>query len=82
MSNPATIGELLDLLYRLKQARIHYVLSDPTEGAIMVEVAVPGERWEIELHDDGEIGVEIFVSTGVKGAEPLESLFQRFGRSG
>jgi hypothetical protein len=75
----ATISELLEILSRLKSARIHYHLSDHTDGAIMIEVAVPGERWEIELHEDGEIGVERFVSSdGVQGSEGLQALFDHF----
>jgi hypothetical protein len=63
----------------LRAAHIFYTLSAPTEGAIMVEIAVPGERWEIEFHEDGEIGVERFVSAqGVGGAELLDDLFRRF----
>jgi hypothetical protein len=53
----AKIGDLLEILFRLKSANIYYRLSDHTPGAIMIEVAMPGERWEIELHDDGRIGV-------------------------
>ena len=63
MKNPATIRDLLDLLDRLKAAHIYYTLADPTEGAVMVQVAVPGERWEIEIHEDGRISVEVFVSS-------------------
>jgi len=45
----------------------------------MVEVTVPGERWEIEFREDGEIGVEVFASKGrIQGAESLEELFRRF----
>ena len=75
----ATIHELLRFLDRLKTAHIHYMLSDPTEGAIMIEISVPGERWEVEFHQDGMIGVEVFVSSmGVQGAELIEDLFRRF----
>jgi hypothetical protein len=75
----ATISDLLDLLSRLKAAHIYYQISDPTQGAIMVEVSVPGERWEIELHEDGHIGVETFVTSGgVRGHEALQGLFERF----
>jgi hypothetical protein len=75
------LGDLLDLTQRLKAARIHYALSDPTEGAVMIEVAVPGERWEIEVHEDGKVGVEVFVSSGgVQGPEQLTRLFETFGR--
>jgi hypothetical protein len=79
MNNPATIGDLLDLLDRLKAAHIYYRLDDATEGAVMVQVAVPGERWEIEMHEDGRISVEVFVSSaGVQGSELLDDLFRRF----
>jgi hypothetical protein len=40
----------------------------------MVEIAVPGKRWEVEFHDDGQIGVEVFESNGkILGAEVPES---------
>jgi hypothetical protein len=75
----STISDLLNLLRRLKAARIYYELSDATEGAILVEVSVPGERWEVEVHEDGRISTEVFVSSrGVQGQELLEELFARF----
>jgi len=33
--------------------------------ALMVVVAVPGERWEIEFFDDGRVEIERFISRGV-----------------
>ena len=73
-----TIKDLTDFLARLKDARIHYELADPT-GAVMVQVTVPGERWEIEFHDNGQVGVEVFRSRGrIEGAQTLEELFERF----
>jgi hypothetical protein len=33
--------------------------------ALMMSVAVPGERWEIEFFDDGRIELERFISQGV-----------------
>jgi hypothetical protein len=76
--NPATIRDLLDLLARLKGARIYYSLSDHTADAVMVEVSVPGEHWEIELHDDGKIGVEVFVTTGrIQDGKALEMICSR-----
>ncbi|MCU1222672.1 MAG: hypothetical protein JWQ42_765 [Edaphobacter sp.] len=75
---PATLQTLTDFLQRLRDAKIHYRLSDPT-GAIMVEVTVPGERWEIEFHEDGQIGVEVFKSRGfIEGATAINELFNRF----
>jgi hypothetical protein len=75
----ATISDLISFIRKLKAAKIFYRLSDPTAGAIMVEIAVPGERWEIEFHEDGQIGVESFVSSGgMQGREALEELFKKF----
>ena len=77
--NTATIHDLLTFLARLKAAHIYYRLSDPTEGAVMVEISVPGERWEIEFHEDDRVSVEVFVSrNGVQGKELIDELFQRF----
>jgi hypothetical protein len=46
----------------------------------MVEVAVPGERWEIEFFADGHLEVEVFgKSEGVIGGEEtLSRLFDEF----
>jgi hypothetical protein len=74
-----TISDLLGFLDRLKAAHIHYSLADHTEDTIMVLVSVPGERWEVEFHADGRIGVETFVSKdGVHDADLLKDLFLRF----
>jgi hypothetical protein len=77
--NSGTIKDLLEFLERLKSAHIYYDLSDHTQGAIMIEVSVPGERWEIEFHQDGRIGVEKFLTSGgIRGADALGDLFSRF----
>jgi len=77
--NENTLIAFLAFLGRLKAANIHYSLSDPTDGAVMVEIAVPGERWEVEFHEDGRVSVEIFRSdAGVQEGEMIEQLFDRF----
>jgi len=38
------------------------------DEALMMSVALPGERWEIEFFDDGRIELERFVSQGVAEA--------------
>ena len=55
---------MLTFLNELRQAKIYYRLSQHREDAIMVEVAVPGERWEIEFLDDGSVEAEVFRSDG------------------
>ncbi|HVI40044.1 MAG TPA: hypothetical protein VM577_05240 [Anaerovoracaceae bacterium] len=45
----------------------------------MIEVAIPGQRWEIEFMDDGTIEIEKFFSDGtIHGAEELNVLINEF----
>jgi hypothetical protein len=46
----------------------------------MVEIAVPGERWEVEFFADGQAEVEVFgPSPGIVGGEEaLQSLYDKF----
>jgi len=46
----------------------------------MVDIAVPGERWEVEFFEDGHVEVEVFRSTsdGLEGEEALDRLFEKF----
>ena len=77
-----TYRELLELLGRLRDAKIAHRLSQSREDAIMIQVNVPGERWEIEFVDYGdEVHVEIerFRSDGEMADESaLEELFSQF----
>lgn len=63
-SPTGAFGDLLGLLNRLADARIPYTLRHSRHDAVMVEVAVPGERWEIDFLDDGDVDVEVFRSDG------------------
>jgi len=67
------------LLERLRAAGIHYRLRDDPEGAISVDIAVPGERWEVDLLDDGTVEIEVFKSDGtIHDGAKLAELWQRF----
>jgi len=71
--------KLLDFLSQLESKKIYYTLTKIREEAIMVQVTVPGQRWEIEFFSDGEIEVEIFSkSSGVQGEDLLKQLFDRY----
>src|SRR5439155_19252181 len=59
--------KVLGLLNRLEQAKIHYNLAHNQEDAITIEVAVPGQRWEIDCYSNGTRAVEIFKSNGTIG---------------
>jgi len=37
----------------------------------MVEIAVPGERWEVEFFEDGTVETEIFRATAPSTASAL-----------
>lgn len=56
--------KLNEFLNLLEEKYIFYKLIKVREEAIMVEVAVPGERWEIEYLDDGTVEIEKFISDG------------------
>ena len=57
-------ANLLSLLSDPRGAHIAFKLNQDRDEAIMVEVAVPGERWEIEFLDDGSVEAEVFRSDG------------------
>jgi hypothetical protein len=48
-------GRLLDLLNRLDTPPIYYKLDHTRPDSVMVDVAVPGWRWEIEFMADGSL---------------------------
>lgn len=75
------LSKLTDLLDRLDGADIHYSLASVREGAVMVGVTVPGERWEIEFMADGDVEVEVFKSDGtIHDRSMIGELFQRDSR--
>ncbi|MGL4554799.1 MAG: hypothetical protein ACRC33_26840 [Gemmataceae bacterium] len=76
------LRQLLEFLKRLDEARIRYTMDRVREDAIMVRIAVPGERWEVELVDYGDEfhwEVERFVGGGrIDDESALDGLFARF----
>jgi hypothetical protein len=76
-------GRLLGFLNDLEERNLHYTLAHHRDEAVMVLVAVPGERWEIEFLSDGSVEVERFSSIGeIQGEEALAELFTRFSDQG
>lgn len=72
-------GKLMAFLDKLEQAKISYTVSRHRDEALMVTVAVPGQRWEIEFLRDGSVEVERFASDGeIYGEEALEALLAEF----
>lgn len=78
----AAMAHLLDFLTNLEAHRIHYHLEHNRSESLMVTIAVPGERWEVEFMDDGQVEVERFFSDGkITGEETLAALFIEHGRA-
>lgn len=73
------IKELISFLNKLEDGSIFYKLDKVRDEAIMVEIAVPGQRWEVEFLDDGTIVVEKFISDGdIYDVKEIETLFKDF----
>ncbi len=71
--------KLDEFLSQLDAACIHYRLNRIRDGYVMVELAVPGQRWEVEFSVTGDVEVEIFKSDGkILGDDHLEVLFRDF----
>lgn len=72
-------AKLLEFLQKLEQQEINYTLAHHRDEAMMVTMAVPGERWEVEFFSDGSVELEKFISNGEIGGEnELSGLFSRF----
>jgi len=70
--------KLIDFLNRLEENKIFYKLNKVNDEYIMVEVAVPGERWEIEFSND-DVRVERFFSNGeIFDESEIKILFRDF----
>ena len=55
------LSQLLDFLEILEDKKIYYRLNK-VRNSILVEIAVPGQRWEVEFMADGPIEIEKFLS--------------------
>lgn len=69
---------LLNFLEKLDDLKLYYRLNKVRES-IMVEIAVPGERWEVEFMEDGSIVIEKFLSDGqIFDENEISVLFRDF----
>ncbi|WP_448268015.1 hypothetical protein [Nostoc sp. DSM 114159] len=72
-------GKLVTFLNQLEQEKISYTLAHHRNETIMVNVAVAGERWEVEFFEDGSVEVERFISSGeINGEEVFSELFAMY----
>lgn len=72
------MDSLISFLDKLEERKIYYRLNKIRES-ILVEIAVPGQRWEVEFFADGDVQVEKFLSNGnLQGKSELNVLFDNF----
>ncbi len=70
---------VIELLQKLDSHKISYSISRYLNDSISICVAVPGQRWEIDINSSGEIQIEIFTSCGeIYDSNKIEVLFEQF----
>jgi hypothetical protein len=76
-------GWLLDFLNRLDAAHIHYTLGHTRPESVMVDISLPGGRWEVEFMLDGSTEIERYKSVADVEDDPvlLEELLAEADRS-
>ena len=65
-SGESAFDVLRGVLARLEACRVPYDLKRVRDDAIMVLIATPGKRWEIEVMKDGSLEVEEFRTAGLR----------------
>lgn len=72
-------SSMLTLLNELESKNIFFVIERHCDEALMVVVSVPGQRWEIEFLESGEIRIEKFLSDGkIFDSTEVQSLLDTF----
>lgn len=70
--------KLFSIADALSVASIYFSLHRTRDNAVTILAVVPGERWEIDVFDDGHVDVEVFRSTGtIEGESFLTALIAR-----
>lgn len=70
---------LIDFLNKLEKNKIFFHLSKIRSESLLVEVTIPGQRWEIEFLDNGAVEIEKFISDGqIFDKNELKVLFENF----
>ena len=67
-----------EFIRELDASRTHYEVTSVREGAVMVKVTLPGERWEVEFFENRDPEIEVFGSDGtIHGPEKLTELREK-----
>jgi hypothetical protein len=69
----------MEIIRTLEAAGIHYTVTKYRYDGVSIRATVPGERWEIDVLEDGDVDFERFVSTGeVTGEAEMKESIARF----
>jgi hypothetical protein len=72
-------GKFMAFLDKLEANAIPYTITRARDEALLINIAVPGERWEVEFMIDGAVEIERFRSDGeIADETALVELFARF----
>ncbi|MDR1960979.1 MAG: hypothetical protein LBQ16_01700 [Gracilibacteraceae bacterium] len=74
----SALAKLIDFTTGLEKNKIYYRL-EKSDNAIVVAIAIPGERWDARFLLDGSIELEKFLSDGEVAdvTDELEKLLER-----
>ena len=73
------ITSVYNFINELRERKIYFELGNVRESAIMCKVDVPGQRWEIEFFENGDVEIEIFKSDGnIYDKEMIQQLYKEF----
>ena len=76
---PEPFAKLMEIIRALEAAQIHFTVSYHRYDAVSINATVPGERWEIDVLEDGDVDFERFVSTGgVRGEKEMAEFVTKF----
>lgn len=71
--------ELISFLNKLEEKKIFYQISKIRNESILIEITVPGQKWEVEFMENGDVEIEKFLSNGtIYGNDELAQLFKEF----
>lgn len=73
VSAEAMLEKLWAVQAKLKEAQIDHSLVVYRHDAVSIVANLPGEKWEIDIREDGELDFEIFKSTSMEGEAELEA---------
>lgn len=74
-----SLQKLIGFLNELEKTNIYYRLNKVRQNAILIEIVVPGQRWEVEFYSDGTIEIEKFISDGdYYDTKELGELFKHY----